>query len=368
MLLITDPSNKQMLYAAEIMLNTDPSSIGRARCTLVRAVYLKRIKRLLDTSPSTILSQLSTIRTALCQFQNLRVLVIANLSKLPNPVSAWTLLTSTLDTSHPLRPLETRLSRLSDAGKTPGNLAYIIPLPTIDSSFALSIAKGPSSLEDPFVPALMVALSYLDAVEGPLWTAVRGTGLAYGTSFSRSTESGQISFDVYRSPDAFKAFSAAKIVVEDFVSGKTAFDEFALEGAISGIVLGFASSQSTIASAAHTSFVRQVIRGLPAEWNEMMLKRVRAVTVEEIKNVLSEIVMPAFAPETATLLVTCAPVMEEEVVKGFEGLGFKVEVKGLAGFQDDYGVKGEEDDDHDDEEVGEEEEDDDGEEEEEGED
>ena len=162
-------SGSRMLYAAECMLNTAPSSITRARGTLVRAVYLKHIKRLLATSPSTVLSQLETIRTVLCQHSNFRVLVIANLEKLPNPVSAWTILTANLDTTKPLVPLETRLSRLSDAGKEPGNLAYIIPMSTIDSSYALSVAKGPDSLNDPRVPALMVALSYLDAVEGPLW-------------------------------------------------------------------------------------------------------------------------------------------------------------------------------------------------------
>ncbi len=335
-------SGSSMLYAAETMLNTAPSSIARARGTLVRAVYLKRIKRLLEESPETVLSQLETIRTALCQHSNFRVLVIANLEKLPNPVSAWKTLTAHLDTSKPLNPLETRLSRLSDAGKNPGNLAYIIPMPTIDSSFALSVAKGPNSLQDPRVPALMVALSYLDAVEGPLWTAVRGTGLAYGTSFSRYTESGQISFDIYRSPNAFKAFHTSKTVVSDFVSGKTAFDELALEGAISSIVLGYANSESTMASAAQMSFVRQVIRGLPADWNDAMLKKVREVRVDEIRDVMKTVVLPVFDPSTGTLIVTCAPVMEEELVKEFEGLGFKPEVRPLVWFQDDYGLKGEE--------------------------
>lgn len=334
-------SGSSMLYAAEIMLNTAPSSIARARGTLVRAVYLKRIKRLLEDSPETILSQLETIRTALCQHCNFRVLVIGNLERLPNPVSAWKTLTAHLDTSKPLTPLETRLSRLSDVGKNPGDLAYIIPLPTIDSSFALSVAKGPKSLQDPRVPALMVALSYLDAVEGPLWTAVRGTGLAYGTSFSRHTESGQISFDIYRSPNAFKAFNTSQTVVADFVSGKTAFDELALEGAISSIVLGFANSQSTMASAAQMSFVRQVIRGLPADWNDAMLKKVRDVRVDEIRDVMKSIVLPVFDAKTGTLIVTCAPVMEEGLLEEFEGLGFKPEVRPLAWFQDDYGLNGE---------------------------
>lgn len=300
-----------MSYAVSTVINTSLASIGRARGTLVRALYLKRVSRLLESSPDTIISQLTSIRSSLAQHSNFRVLVIANVENLSKPVSSWKILTSDLDTSHPLNPLESPLSRLTPTGLSPGSSAYVIPLPTVDSSFALANARGPSSLLDPRVPALMVALSYLDAVEGPLWTSVRGTGLAYGVSFSRSPESGHLSFDVYRSPNAFAAFSASKSVIEDFVSGKTEFEALALEGAISGIVLGIASGQATMASAAQGSFVRQVIRGLPADWNEEILGKVRSVEVSEIKAVMRDIVLPIFEGPTSNLIVTCAPIMQE---------------------------------------------------------
>ena len=331
-----------MTYAAEAMIHASPESIGRARSTLVKALYLKRVKRLLESEPHTIVAQLEEIRHAVCQFSNFRVLVIANVERLSKPVSSWELLSSKLDKSQPLKPLDNRLSRLSPAGKKPGNLAYIIPLPTTDSAFALFITKGPISLQDPRVPALMVAQSYLDAVEGPLWTAVRGTGLAYGTSFARHVESGHISFDVYRSPDAFKAFVASKKVVEDFTTGATQFDSLALEGAVSSIVLGFANGQATMASAAQGSFIRQVVRGLSHDWNDMLLKQVREVKVEEIKAVMREVLLPVFKAETANLFVACAPIMEEGFVKRFTEAGFKPEVKSLSFFQDDYGLKSDE--------------------------
>lgn len=300
-----------MAYAVEVMIHTSQESIGRARSTLVKALYLKRVKRLLQDEPQTIVSQLSEIRSSLNQFSNFRVFVIADLEKLSNPVTSWKHLVDVLDTTQPLKPLDSRLSRLSEAGRKPGGLAYIVPLPTIDSSFALSVAKGPETFEDPRVPALIVAISYLDAVEGPLWTAIRGTGLAYGTSFSRHVESGQISFDVYRSPDAFKAFAKSKKVVEEYVSGIVEFDSLALEGAISSIVLALANGQATMTSAAQGSFIRQVIRGLPSDWIDVILKKVRDVTVEEIKDVMKKIILPVFMAETANLVVTCAPIMEE---------------------------------------------------------
>ena len=328
-----------MVYAVENSINTLPASITRARGTLTRAVYLKRVKQLLTDSPHVVLSQLDEIRGALCQSSSFRVLVIADLEKLARPVSSWKILTKDLDTNRPLKPLESRLSRLSEAGRNPGNMAYIVPLPTIDSSFAISVAKGPISFDDPRLPVLMVTIAYLDAVEGPMWTAVRGGGLAYGSNFSRHTESGQISFDIYRSPDASKAFCACKTVIERFIDGTTMFDDLALEGAISSIVLAFANAQSTMASAAQSSFVRQTIRGLPATWNQATLKKVRNVEVEEIKQVMKTIVLPAFRPETSNLIVTCAPLRKEALAAGFEGLGYKPEIRLLASFQDDYGLK-----------------------------
>ena len=299
-----------MTHSAAMMTNTAPESIARARDTLVKALYLKRVKRLLRAEPNTIISQLEEIRRCVCRVSNFRVLVIANVEKLNKPVSSWELLAVGRDTSGPLAPLDNRLTRLSDAGRNPGNLTYIIPLP-IDSSFALAVGKGPQKLQDPRVPALMVAISYLDAVEGPLWTAVRGTGLAYGTGFSRAVNSGHVTYSIYRSPDTFKAFIASKEVLEKFVSGTTAFDPFALEGAISSIVLDFANSQSTMAAAAQESFIRQVIRELPNDWNERILKKVRNVTKEEIKEAMKNILLPALTAESANIFITCAAVMQE---------------------------------------------------------
>ena len=157
----------------------------------------------------------------------------------------------------------------------------------------------------------MVAQAYLDAVEGPLWVAVRGTGLAYGTGFSRSTDVGLLTLRIYRSPDTYKAYLAAKDEVEGYATGKTPFDKFALEGAVSSIVMGFADEQPTMGSAANLSFVNQVIRGIGKDWNDGMLEKVRQIKEEEIRDVLQRLIMPIFRPESTNLVVTCATIMEE---------------------------------------------------------
>lgn len=177
---ITDEKRdgEEMVTAVELNVGTAPSSIGRACGTLTRAVYLKRVKRLLENDPEAIMERLKEVKNALCHASNFRVLVIADIERLDSPVSSWQSLLDGLDTSKPLMPLGSRLARLSTQGETPGSTAFIVPMPTIDSSYALAVSKGPSSFTHPSIPALMVATSYLNAVEGPLWNAVRGPGLA----------------------------------------------------------------------------------------------------------------------------------------------------------------------------------------------
>ena len=358
-----------MRLAAELMIDTAPSSITRACNTLVGAVYLKRVKRLLNTEPEAIIKQLKEINTALCQPDNWRILIVGNVEKLLHPVTSWNTLITNPDKSKPLKPLDTRLSRLSEQGKSPGNSAFVIPMPPFDSSFAIAVSKGPSSYNDPFMPALLVATAHLNDIEGPVSVATRGNGLAYSVAFRQHIGSGQVSLHIYRSPNSFKAFVATKEVIRSFAFGEKVLEPFDLESAVSSIVLGFANAEATMSTAAEISFVRQVMRELPKDWPTIILERVRNVTAEGFREVMRDVFLPLFEGKTSNLVVTCAPIMEKEITQGFRGIGFEAEVKPLDFFQDDYGLKAgeeiDEDDDDDeedeeDEEEGEEDEDEEG--------
>lgn len=301
-----------MLYAVDSMIHLDKDSNVKSRGTLVKAVYMKRLKKLLAKEPETVLGWLESLRKSLFTFNNMRALVIANVEKLPNAVDAWEPLLATMNTQKPLLPLIKLSQRLSQDGSSPGNYgSVIVPMATIDSSFCISSTRGPTDPKDPILPALMVAISFLEAVEGPLWTAIRGKGLAYGSWFKRDPDGGFIQFSVYRSPDAHRAFVAGKAILQSYIDGSAKFEQAALEGAISGIIANFADEQTTMAAAGQYHFVNSVIRGLDDEYDTWMLKSVRNVTVEEIKNVMKTVLLPAFTPGKANVVVTCAPIMEE---------------------------------------------------------
>jgi Zn-dependent M16 (insulinase) family peptidase len=304
-------SGNDMVYAVDNMIHYDATASSRAQNTLVKALYLKRTLRRLQTSPAAVIAQMETVRKSLVSFANMRALVIADLEKLPSPVSVFKPLIDALDATLPLSPLDSRAAVLSPAAQKPGSLTFIVPMPTIDSSFLLSTTRGPDSYSHPSLPALMVAIAYLDAVEGPLWTAVRGTGLAYGTGFSRGIDTGLLRFRVYRSPDAWKAFSTARGVVEAYIKGEREFEKHALEGAISSIVVEFVDEQPTMSSAAAVGFINTVIKGVGKSYSEEMLRKVRQVSEDEIKKVLEEIVLPVFLPGRSDVVVSAASIMED---------------------------------------------------------
>lgn len=65
------------------------SSIARAQDTLTKALYLKRIGKLLEDNPEEVIKQMEALRQAFAKLDNFRILIVAELTKLTNPVSAW---------------------------------------------------------------------------------------------------------------------------------------------------------------------------------------------------------------------------------------------------------------------------------------
>lgn len=300
--------------AAEIdaAIHLKRSSLPVSKRILVRAVYLKRLKKLLKNEPEKVVGWFNTIRSSLFTFQNMRFLVTARLSTLPDPIKSWDSLASAVKADGEILPIPELSSLRNEEGENPGSVGVtIVPMAAIDGSYSVSTAGSITSYADPRLPASMVAIGYLETIEGPLWNAVRGAGYAYGSHFSRAVDAGLLCYRVYRAPDASKAIAASKEAIRKIADGDVPIDKHLLEGTVSQIVVMFADEQSTMPSAAQQNYVRSVVRGLPEDWSKDILRRVRAVTNEEIKQALKELVLPCFEPGKSNVVVTCAKPLQE---------------------------------------------------------
>lgn len=304
---------RSMSAEVDTAIHMDKSTLTVARRVVVKAVYLKRLKKILQKNPDQIVEWFNTIRNSLFTFENTRILVTANLEKLPNPVTTWDTLSTALKSQNgSMATIPKPSSLLNDEGKAPGSVgAVIVPMTALDSSFSVSTAPGLYSFSDPRLPAIMVAVGYLETVEGPLWNAVRGAGYAYGSFFSRNVESGVLSYKIYRSPDASKAIIASRDAIQKIANGEVPIDKHLLEGTISQIVVVFADEQSTMPSAAQQNFVQSVFKQLPKDWSKDILKRVREVNEDEIRQALKDFIMPCFEPGKSNVVITCAKLMQE---------------------------------------------------------
>ncbi|KAK6212381.1 hypothetical protein LQW54_005334 [Pestalotiopsis sp. IQ-011] len=339
---------RTMANEVEMAIHNDPSALLVAKRTLVRAVYFKRLKKLLEKDPDTVLSWFEEVRKSLFTFANIRVLVTADVAsaKLPDPVKTWDRLADALDTkADAVKPIVKPHTLLSEEGKNPGNVgAIIIPMTTIDSSFSVSSSRGITSFSDPMVPSLLVAAQYLETVEGPLWTAVRGNGLAYGVYFAKEVDGGYVHFKVYRSPMASKAITAARDAIAGLANGTVPFEKPMIEGAISQIVMTMADEQATMASAATQNYIIGAVRGLEPDFSTKLLAKVRDVTEDQIRHAMTEYLLPLFEPGKSNVVVCCAPIMLDTLQKDLQDMGYKTQVKQLADYHEAYGLEADEED------------------------
>jgi Zn-dependent M16 (insulinase) family peptidase len=304
-----------MANEVEMALHNQASSLLAAKRTLVKATYLRRLKKILQKDPDTAIAWFEEVRKALFTSDNIRVLVTADVShsKVPELVKTWDILSKSFSaTPNEVQPIVKSHTLLNSEGRNPGSIgATIIPMTTIDSSYSVSSGKGLSSFTDPAVPALLVAVQYLETVEGTLWNAVRGNGLAYGVHFAKELDGGYLHFKVYRSPLASKAIIAARDAITALANGTVEFEKLMIEGAISQLVMGLADEQATMSAAAMQNYVTGVVRGLQPDYNTQMLAKVRSVTVDDIKEAMRTWLLPIFEPSKSNIVVCCAHVMVE---------------------------------------------------------
>ncbi|KAI1844009.1 hypothetical protein JX266_009875 [Neoarthrinium moseri] len=350
-----------MANEVEMAIHNEPSAMLVAKRTLVKAVYLRRLKKLLQKDPDTVVSWFEELRKSIFTFPNVRVLVTADVenAKLPDPIKTWDSLADALGgKSETINPIVKPHTLLNSEGQNPGNVgAIIIPMTTIDSSYSVSSSKGITSFSDPMVPSLLVAAAYLETVEGPLWNAVRGNGLAYGVYFAKEVDGGYVHFKVYRSPMASKAIAAARDAINGLATGAVPLDKLMIEGAISQIVMTMADEQATMSAAAMQNYILGAVRGLDPDFNAKLLAKVRDVTEDQIRHAMTEYLLPVFEPGKSNVVVCCGPLMVENLEKELQGMGYKTQVKQLADFHEAYGLEadeeeGEEEDEDDEDEDG----------------
>jgi len=218
---------------------------------------------------------------------------------------------------------------LTEYGKNPGKKGYVVKLPTIEGSFSYHVTKGPDAFDSPDYPPLLVLCEILQTMEGIFWKLIRGQGLAYSTRLKIDLESGLISFDVFKSPNAYLAFNEARKVIMKLAEKKMEYDVMDFEGARSSLIYSLVNHESSLVEAARNSFINQSLKNMSADYNKELIKKVQAVKIEELNGLLKKYLLNLFKPETSIVIVVITPNKVKDIKKGFGESGFNLEEKTL---------------------------------------
>lgn len=289
------------------------------------------VPRMLDevqNDTEAVIQKLEEVRKILIQPSSFRFSVTGDVLKIPKPKASLAANFEALPATRP-QPLRWSNEALTALGKQPQKKAVIVSLPTIESSFAIHAARAFTGFQHADYPALLMALEVLDGTESFLWKYIRGSGLAYGANTGLNLESGLVSFTLYRSPNSYKAFQEAAKVVKGLCDGSIELKQTSMDAAQSSLVYALARRVSSPGQAAFTSFVNQVLKGVPQTWEQDILAKLKAVTPRDVIDVLRRYVQPIFDPATSIAVVACAPGKVEDIATGLLSEGYEVERRSI---------------------------------------
>ncbi|ORY87561.1 Metalloenzyme, LuxS/M16 peptidase-like protein [Protomyces lactucae-debilis] len=333
-------------------------SVARAANLLDQTLFLDKLEDELEEDEEAVLSKFDQIRSQLFQPANMRVHVAADVARLQGPLSSWqafgpgpasrgqkrprTDSQGQSDGTAKLQKITLSQHCLTPYGQRPNGQAQVISIST-DSAFVQLFARSLNIFNDPDLPALLVLIAYLNAMEGLLWKHIRGAGLAYGADLKLDPESGCVYFSLYRAADPIKALQTAATMLRALVPGNTSRSDglsvLMIDGAKSSLVFDFVSRESSASAAAHQSFINQVLKGQSASYRRDLLKAIQKVEMQEMEAMLKKHLVPLFEPSSSNLVCVVGSSKVQECESGFSEMGYATKACSLEQFEQQY-IKG----------------------------
>lgn len=288
-------------------------------------VFLTQLVKDLDSCPDKVIADMNLLRKELLCCEKMRCYVAANLSNLPQDAhSVWIdVLFKQMDAVKSLdrtEPVPRDGHYLSNK-----RLHKIVGVGSVESAFLMQTCQGIDTYEHPDYPAMLVFIQYLCALEGPLWRQIRGSGLSYNYRVNVSPNTGKIYFVLAKSTHIFEAYKKAKEIMEDFISGKTAFQHDQVEAAISGAIFQEIEAENTISDAITQNIV-SAFKKVPSDFCRTLLRDLKLVTAEDLVRVGSTYFSLLFNPNETSAALCCHPTKVSEIKDSFDRIDVKFKV------------------------------------------
>ncbi|XP_011145031.2 uncharacterized protein C05D11.1 [Harpegnathos saltator] len=275
-----------------------------------------------ETGKREVIAEIESVRKTLTSPKNMVLYMAVNVEKLtvqvPNVYAPWNMFFSDVGTS-----AKTKLSVTSDWSlmNSADDIAIsgcITGLGCIESSFLCQTCPCITDYHSPDLPALTVCLQYLTQVEGPMWRLIRGQGLSYGYSIYPKVNEGLLYLAFYRATNAVAAYKETKSIVETHLSGDK-WDKLLYESAKSSMIFEIIEQEKTIGDIVTYSLL-SYFKNIPHDYHRQMVRRISAVTTEDMTRVATLYLKPLFDPKKCKTTVVCHPSKVAEIGEAFKAM------------------------------------------------
>ncbi|XP_033118146.1 uncharacterized protein C05D11.1-like [Anneissia japonica] len=285
--------------------------------------FLSELVAKLDTEPDQVLKNLIELREILTLPSNIRVHMATDLKKLAaitSPTAPWeSFLPSNLSSAQKhtqVQQLTNQIIRPPSEGAPTG---VIVGVGSVESAFFIQTIPSISSYTDPDLPALMVYMEYLCALEGPMWRQIRGLGLAYHYRMYVQPEQGLLFFQLFKCTHVVNAYKQAKEIVDGYLSGDTVFEDVQFEAAVSSVLYEVIEREETVASTSEESLV-SYLRRTNKDYNRNLLKEIAKVKKSDLQRIGDKYIKPLFDNSMSRCAVCCQTSKVDEIKDAFQGL------------------------------------------------
>ncbi|KXS18353.1 hypothetical protein M427DRAFT_132722 [Gonapodya prolifera JEL478] len=205
--------------------------------------------------------------------------------------------------------------------RTPFNTAIVsekftrsvaVPIKGVTASF-LSQVVPCDLLETPFHPdhyPVVLLCELISRTEGPLYTAVRGSGHAYGASVGSFLWTGQLGVDIHDSQEPRKALLSFYNIIEQLGTEegwRNLCSEFDIETARASVAYRIVAARST-GDGVISEAMRAALRGYGTlEAEEAFQRSLYSVTATDLHRVYGKYFRQFLDPDLRVTILTCPP-------------------------------------------------------------
>ncbi|ODV78313.1 uncharacterized protein CANTADRAFT_26464 [Suhomyces tanzawaensis NRRL Y-17324] len=332
-----------MMYSLQYRTMFESSSLRKAQDSMYTEEFYKDLLvKINDGKFDMIKKDLEKLTKQLFTLENLKVFVVGGISSLQNPITSWKTFIETFNSpdAHspiPFDKLPRSLEFKSEIGNKCLNEAYLIASPAEESTHLISVTPMPTSYLEDDIFRIALTTEFLNAVEGPFWRGVRGTGLAYGTQIKRNLETGLLTFQIYRGSDGIQAWTVAKSIVDDYADGKLKIDQLSVENSVAAIVNAVANQIDTNYNAASSAISDYLFKRRGPDYTEYFIKRLNELKADDILYTLNKYFKALFSSESSVIFTSLPPVKVEETSQFFKSQGYQTHVEEITLEEGEYG-------------------------------